>query len=201
MKIGIKDIARTGHTTRWQIVRTARDQTLAEHLYLVTVYSNYLADGIYKPVGGIGEHEKLIMHKWAMTHDLPEVFIGDIATPTKELIKKVTKDQSVVDKIEQMIDPDHNSLRRMVENTSIGYIVKIADYIEAISFLNEEGIGKHANEVKSRLVGKLASKIQEASITFPKLNWGYANHILLEITSGQSGMISFETAMDNRNHD
>ena len=38
-ELNIKDILRSGHVIRWQIVRTVRDQTLAEHLFTVTILS------------------------------------------------------------------------------------------------------------------------------------------------------------------
>jgi 5'-deoxynucleotidase len=41
-KLTLDNLARSGHINRWYCVRTSRDQTLAEHHYMVTMISNRL---------------------------------------------------------------------------------------------------------------------------------------------------------------
>ena len=43
-ELSIKDLLRAGHVKRWQIVRTVRDQTLAEHSFNVAMISIELAE-------------------------------------------------------------------------------------------------------------------------------------------------------------
>ena len=74
-KLTIADLARAGHVTRWHSVRTSRDQTLAEHHFLVMRISNQLAKGIIGP--DLSDSDLLKIMEYSSQHDMPELLIGD----------------------------------------------------------------------------------------------------------------------------
>lgn len=72
--------------TRWHSVRVGRPQTLAEHHYLVSIFTNKLAKDILPE---ITDTERLQMVEYAMWHDLPEIICGDLPSPLK-MLKRYT---------------------------------------------------------------------------------------------------------------
>ena len=77
----IDEKMRVAHVKRWQIVRTAREQTLAEHLYRVWLLVRELG-----PLVGLTPDEVRAAENFALLHDLPEIKTGDIATPVKSML-------------------------------------------------------------------------------------------------------------------
>jgi hypothetical protein len=73
----IQDKLRASSVKRWHIVDTARDQTLAEHQWNVTMISLELCDVLefksWRPLVTI----------LALEHDIEEVCLGDIPSPAK----------------------------------------------------------------------------------------------------------------------
>lgn len=156
--LSINEKLRTGHVKRWQIVRVAREQTIAEHMYLVAMITDHICRGMGLDVAHIN-----IAREWAMIHDIPEVITGDIATPTKEAMRRAVPDSDPVKRIELELDIHYKIVYNRVKNKYpiIKDIVKIADVIEAINFLNHEGIGKHANEVRDGLMATVSGMLTD----------------------------------------
>lgn len=166
-ELSIRDKARATHVKRWQIVRVARSQTLAEHSYLVTL----LSEEICKVLDvRLSIREKLSMYEWAMYHDLIEVITGDLNTVVKTRIKTKMGKKSI-DEIELGICDRYDMLK--VETAPmIKAIVKCADLVEAISFLEVEGMGKHANSVQEGIKVLLNNHVNECQEFYPKYQWG-----------------------------
>ena len=53
-------------------------------------------------------------------------------------------------------------------------IVKMADTIEAISFLEDDAIGDHARRVQQALYDRLDARIINAAVRFPRMMWAEA---------------------------
>jgi 5'-deoxynucleotidase len=151
----IDKIIRTSHVKRWQIVRTSRHQTLAEHGYLVTM----IAIEIAKQLQITDCADRLMM--WAMLHDIPEVVTGDLATPVKSKIK--FDDTGIFD--------DYDKIKESVTGTIICHIVKLADLIEAMAFLKIEGSTKHSIEVFDGIERKFVDLIEVCINEYPEFNW------------------------------
>lgn len=69
-----------GIVPRWSVIHTLNKEVVATHSYFVAVYSHLIADMI-EWEGNMGE---LLIQ--ALTHDLDEVFTGDIPGPVKDKI-------------------------------------------------------------------------------------------------------------------
>lgn len=75
-----QDLRTLSHVDRWGTVRRVTRQNVAEHSYFVAVYAAQIADRILWS----GNRADLLM--WALAHDTPECFSGDIQGPTKRAV-------------------------------------------------------------------------------------------------------------------
>lgn len=197
IRLKAKDIMRVGHVNRFQIVRTQRSQTLGEHMYIVTMLAEIIFERMIKSMDS--EHGMkmninslhLLLLKWGMRHDLPEVVIGDIATPVKRAIQRLM-DKDPILEFEYEIDPEYKKIHQMVIGTEIWYIVKIADIIEAIVFLKTEGIGSHAKLVGDKLEIRFNKLLHEAQQKFNKFDWIICNNLLNEVIGGGDAQMDLE---------
>lgn len=160
---------RAGHVNRWQIVQTARPQTLAEHLYLVSVLAMDLAAKC-KWSGLSDPKRRLTLLYWAMSHDIIEVRTGDICTPFKQVLKMAGGDE-IVHQAEALVDPNHVAFfKEFVEGTPIEAFVKIADLLEALHFLQDNGLGAHSKEVLENMRRNTLSLMHKYDSMFPDLD-------------------------------
>ncbi len=153
------EMMRTGHVTRWQIVRTARQQTVAEHLYRVWIITVQLCRLL-----SIDQGTAAAANIWALYHDVPEVLTGDIATPAKEAMRKALPDDDPIRNIELAMSDTYRqawmAAKQHAEGEISAYdIVKLADLIEAKCFLGCEMIGNHAKTVYDEMCMNVDNKL------------------------------------------
>lgn len=195
VKLRVKDITRAGHVNRWQIVRTQRQQTNGEHMYIVTMLAEVIFERMIKSNPSMKKLNLNILHllllKWGMRHDLPEVITGDMATPVKKAIRRLVG-KDIILELEYEIDPEYKAIHQEVDGTEIWYIVKIADIIEAIVFLKTEGIGSHAKSVCDKLQNKFIETMHEAQQKFNEFDWNVCANLLIEVTSGEDAQTELE---------
>jgi 5'-deoxynucleotidase YfbR-like HD superfamily hydrolase len=158
---------RACHVKRWHIVQTHRTQTLAEHSFAVAVIAGSLATACgYK--GLLHDRLRLLLLQTALTHDLIEVRTGDMPTPFKRELEKVGG-PGIVERAEDCVDSDFSGSMRQSAGTEIETIVKLADQIEAIFFLQDNGYGQHAVEVLDGLRCNLAKAVDAAEQQWPAM--------------------------------
>lgn len=158
---------RACHVKRWHIVQTSREQTLAEHSFAVAVIAGSLAASM-RYAGLLHSNLRLQLLQWALSHDIMEVRTGDMPTPFKRALEKVGG-KGIVEKAEAEVDNDTTGAWRMVKGTEIETIVKLADQIEAIFFLQDNGVGAHATQVLDGLRTILAEMVNEAEKAWPEM--------------------------------
>lgn len=165
------EMMRTGHVVRWQIVRTARQQTLAEHLYRVWVVTVQLCKLL-----DVDKDTAASANVWALYHDVPEVLTGDIATPAKEAMRRALPQDDPVRNIELAMSDTYRAAwedaKRHRDGVISAYeIVKLADLIEAKCFLGCEMVGNHAKAVFDEICGKVDSHVGTLAIRYPDMPW------------------------------
>ena len=147
-RLSIQDIIRCSHVNRWQIVRTLRQQNIAEHQYMVTMIALEIAEKVMGDKFLLST--RLDLMNWSLRHDLREVMFGDICTPVKQRIRSRCG-KNVFEEIERDICRVCNKAESEVAGTVVMEIVKLADLIDGIRFLTLEGHGKHAEAVLHKL--------------------------------------------------
>ena len=135
----ITDIIRTGHISRWGIVRVHRQQSIAEHMYKVAMISEIIAREVV-PQWGDDKRNHLIWN--ALIHDLPEILSGDIPTPAKKKINAGV--------IDDEFWGNRKGKPKRVDET-VEHIIKVADMAEACCFLQIEGVDSKSTKIKHNL--------------------------------------------------
>lgn len=133
----LHDILRAGTIKRWHIVNTARQQTNAEHQHNVAVLAQNLCHRLNIP-----DEITLRLMAAALVHDAGECKTGDIPTPFKKELRA-----SFGAAFEEMLakyDPVP-SLHRLPPEAAA--ILKCADYLDSLLFLEENKVGRHAEAV------------------------------------------------------
>lgn len=192
-KLTLADLARSGHVSRWHSVRTSRDQTLAEHHYMVTRISNRLAKDILG--SDLDDSGLLQIMEYASLHDTPELLMGDLPSPLKRHIEQISGENNPITAIENEIAPWLTEMKASIRRTNPEYllIVKLADIMDALVFITQEGIGAHAGKVVQILEKMLADKLDQAEKQFPQYSWNHARDILSELLqNSDAAKMAFE---------
>lgn len=162
-------LMRSGHVKRWQIVRVAREQTIAEHMYRVWLITEMLCKAVGTP-----EELGSRACAWALVHDLPEVVTGDIATPTKKAMRDHLKVDDPMRTIELSLSDSYARVWHEAKavpasgNWPSAYeLVKLADLIEAHCFLGCEAMGEHATTVRNGIMAGIAERVLALETRYP----------------------------------
>lgn len=135
--IHLEAIMRFTSVKRWHMLDTVRIQTLAEHSAVVALLAHYIAKSA--PRMFFGDADAITTP--ALLHDLPEVFTGDIPTPTKRHL-------GGLEELEDVVTP------KEFQPTDLSYkvitLIKICDLAESMRFIRLHGngtsISKHAED-------------------------------------------------------
>lgn len=169
-KMGLADIMRASYIMRWNIVNTHEQQNVAEHSFNVAVIADRLYHLLTK---GSNQRETPQIHylilKWALWHDIPEVMTGDIPTPIKRHLEG--KYPQCISSVESAVCPHYADIKNEIEGTAVQVIVKIADLLESISFLQQKQSDTLSAEVSARLRHRLEHVVSEAVAGWPQYNW------------------------------
>jgi len=144
--VRISDMMRAQYVKRFHIVHTIKHQSIAEHSFNVAMISRRIAIEM-----GYDEDDVKTIMLAGLVHDLDEVITGDIPTPTKMRAKA------------QGVDLNDNGIEIPYQCSGLEWvnrIVKISDYIEAMSFMEENAIGIHALTVEADIGEKMESYIE-----------------------------------------
>jgi 5'-deoxynucleotidase len=186
----IANVAHSANVTRWHSARCMRYPTIAEHIYLVTMYSRYLAKVI---APDMTPQEILSMNDLALVHDLPEVKTGDMATPVKRALEAMfEKGQSPLDKLEEKLCAPYRAMREETHGSYIAVIVKLADIMEAIHFIESEGKGKAARTIARERKNAFNDYVRLGLDGWPHLKWLEAQKVLDSLLNDEPETIDFE---------
>jgi 5'-deoxynucleotidase YfbR-like HD superfamily hydrolase len=191
-------IANVGHAanvTRWHSANCMRYPSIAEHSYLVAMYSRYLA-AVIAP--DMSTEDTLLMNDLCLAHDLPEVKTGDMATPLKRLLESMfPKGESPIDKIEEKICAPYADLRERTHGTYMAVIAKLADIMDAIKFIATEGKGSEAQRIQRERTLAFQDYVKLGLKGWPEYNWLEANKVLDELLNGEPEPIDFREIIES----
>lgn len=173
--IKIQDVMRAGHTKRWNIINTTRQQTLAEHLFNVTMITQTLCERC-----GMPDIFTIAALEWALMHDIPEVVAGDPPSPTKQRMRQMGFD---IEKMYDTIDPSYTKAKEAAKEIGADYIVKLADMLEGVKFLSENGVGKHSKKVLSEMSRKMYNHLGSMP---PYINYNDAFSVVQDVLDGDT---------------
>lgn len=142
------EFLRASHISRWGIVQTAVRQNIAEHMYRV-----WLLVRAWGPLVALTPDQQFLAEQLALMHDLPEIRTGDAPTPhkTPELKQHLAQ-------VEALIYPELRALEDQAE-AAVTALVKHCDTAESILFLEVNGLGTHAGQVKQLLRQQMLDRL------------------------------------------
>ncbi len=149
---------------RWNIVRTIRQQNVAEHSFYVALW----ADRVAILVGMTNITELYFLGRAALVHDMKEIYSGDTpATFKRRLRKDLGRDLHGLDDFGT--NAVSNAESKLI-GTEPNQIIKVADLIEAFVFCCEEQqLGNGAiSEVRNDVELQLRGAIQTLNEKAPK---------------------------------
>jgi len=171
-RLSIRDQLRMANVERWQIMKTDRQQNVAEHTCNVMLIAMDILDRWEQhpdlamdildrweqhpdlPLGRLGDlgniRSGVLMA--CLYHDLPEVVLGDLPSPLKDAMGPAASQE--LKNIEQSFEPSYPAAGIQAS------ILKAADLMDAIHFLRQQGQDEHAMNVKVHLGHKLEAVIQ-----------------------------------------
>ena len=184
MKLTLYDFLRIGHIKRWHNVNTTREQTVAEHSYMVML----IAIDLFQTMIGIDPENRDSTEKYAfhilvnaMFHDAPEVAAGDTPTPAKRLIREITGDPLIFDKLDAMLMPE-SVYSVKLGGKGIEPYIKMADAIDGYHFIHDNAAGTHAQIVLSGARRKMEDMAEKCHLQEPTAGWYEAvNRVLMAL--------------------
>jgi hypothetical protein len=157
----ILDILLASNIKRFSIVKTIHSQSVAEHSFNVCM--------IARAICQIVSVEDTLIIKYALDHDLDEVFTGDLPTPAKKRLN---------------ISSGYNGKSFDRLNNQERVIVKLADQIDGIHFLVDNQIGRHGSIVAEDLVARYEEFCDKWRRRFPYIIEA-AGDVVEQLTSGE----------------
>lgn len=158
----ILDILLASNIKRFAIVKTIHEQSVAEHSFNVCM----IARAICK-YAGIEDDSRVI--KYALDHDLDEVFTGDLPTPAKKRLRIVG---------------DYKGKSYVQLDNRERCIVKLADQIDGIHFIVDNQVGRHGAIVAEDLVARYEEFCENWRVTFPEVI-AAAGEVVDQLTAGE----------------
>ncbi len=162
--LSLRDIVRSGHVVRWNSVKHGRPQYLAEHHYMVTMIARALARRVLTADYYTPEKQVLLVD-YCLNHDLPELISGDLPSVSKRKLEAMLGDKSDVFKqFDYEIHPPLRKLDLKMHDTPLKEIAKLADWADAIVYIQQEGQGNYEVKITKQVVDALVASLPESLV-------------------------------------
>lgn len=152
---------------RWQIIRTRRSQSIAEHSYLVSIIATALLDIL--PDHILTDKLRLYVVQKALKHDAGEIYTGDIPSPIRAVVKSVLLETSKAGLqilppffVSEFLEPDDQiDAGGCLHNEPLGdIVVDMADLLEAWIFTIYECVDPNLEFILADLEKSLDERIE-----------------------------------------
>jgi len=139
----LTDLLALSHIPRWSIVPRLKEQSVSDHVFRVLV----IALEIY---ARLSLEMPAIVWLWVLTHDADESRTGDIPTPAKEFLNYPEIGTFCTWLAPLRLDPEDRML------------TKLADLVEAYTWIAINGTGHHADFVSDRMREEIDDTMADA---------------------------------------
>lgn len=161
-KIKFHEFMRAGHIQRWHVVNTVRQQSVAEHAYIVTV----IAMELYAQIVGFDDPAEVNqLMAGALFHDAPEIRYGDIPTPGKRFIREFAGEHLFSD-MDKALMPEVPYVGGKLPDRLVPFI-RLADAIEAVNWIAANKAGPQAEIVARTCNSHLQALVAKYSDEVP----------------------------------
>lgn len=159
---------------RWGIVATTREQSIAEHSFMVAILSGEFYAYLLNDEHELDHNVVRELYELAIWHDMPEIVTGDINSVFKEAMGWSTdKDFAICPPLEYATEAQTHYWQE--------WIVKICDVVEALRFIRLHGVScADTRRVRKYLRAKLNNLLLAAESVHPQFEWSIATARLME---------------------
>lgn len=173
MSSRLNDLLALSNVPRWSINSVLRHQNVSDHVFRVLVIATELAERL-----GVRLYADFFF--CALHHDAHESWTADLPSPIKSEIERAGFDfNKVVPWAEAYKAP-------LNPNTQM--ILKIADKIEAYTFISKFGVGEQAFRISTGCKERVFEIAREAAATLtPTLDWVSVVEVLIEDIRNETG--------------
>lgn len=148
--LSLPDLLRAGQVKRWHVLPIP-PQTVAEHSYNVAIIARYIVHEVYPEKDASGKRLAKKCVEYALLHDAAEIITSDIPSPIGHLIG---------DAIRQVKERIRIGLGLFKEDAEVKFIVKIADIVDAMIYLQRYVIDrKECSDVCGRTFQQLRDRL------------------------------------------
>lgn len=172
--MNLGELMRIGDVKRWHTVRTALDQTLADHSARVALIALRL---YWYHTGRTDNADIAALLTTALLHDAAEVHLGD-PPPAGKTTAYVAAEVVLLSDLPPLF-------KGGVQNYELKSIVKVADRIEAWLWIRENAVGNHSLGVVDRCYKEMERMAADCKMT------GAAMEIIEEIAGGRYVLCPF----------
>lgn len=151
----LNDLLDLSHVPRWTTHPVTRPQSVAEHSFRVTVIAREITILMSRP------ELMLEVAEWALDHDGPEAKLGDMPAPVHDMIKFQFGADAVND-LEDTACPWYTRPK----STLVRQIVRVADVIEALSWVTIYGNALNDKFDGQNIGAKLSSRLDKMLDTY-----------------------------------
>lgn len=131
---------------RWAVIPTIRQQSVAEHCYYVTLYTDKICLML-----GADEHFRAQAMAYALRHDYEEAFTGDIPSPANKHMDA----KGYMESLDPPPTEDDYASVQPGNLEQVKAVVKLADIFDAYMFLRDEfQMGNKRIERLERAMGR-----------------------------------------------
>ena len=143
--MNLGELMRIGDVKRWHTVRTALDQTLADHSARVALIALRL---YWYHTGRTDNADIAALLTTALLHDAAEVHLGD-PPPAGKTVMYVSDEIALLN----TLPPPFKGL--WARSTEARNTIKVADRIEAWLWIRENAVGHHSQGVAARCFAEM----------------------------------------------
>ena len=144
---------RLSHISRWAIVQTATNQTVADHTWRV-----WLLGHSWWQHAGLEPDEWHATEQYLLLHDIHEVRTGDMPTPHKTPELKI-----LLDDYEEALAPGVAAMYKALTPRARQF-AKYCDTAESVLYLKVCGLGAHAADVTRLLEHQMLDRLQASDL-------------------------------------
>jgi 5'-deoxynucleotidase YfbR-like HD superfamily hydrolase len=182
----MRDLLALAYISRWNVVPLTKGQSVAEHCYRVAVIALELCERLQLDNRAAAAWDIGRVLRWSLVHDGPECLTGDLPSQFKRIMERIGKLD--LDGLWEELCPWYPA-EQGITTVPEELIVKVADTLEAISWLHAHGTPASLRILHS-LEDRVRDMAQEGCVlqgmgTLPEI----VRDLIKELKSGDLPMV------------
>ena len=178
--LSLGELLKSAYVKRWNPFRTSRQQSLAEHQYVLTMIARNIAGRVMR--GALTANDELALIDFTLRHDTPVLVLGDRPSYVKTLLSEICVNQrNPLEVLEERVCSHFSVAKARIVDTPLFLITKLADAAEQICFIRDEGMSRTGQALEESVMREFTGCLAAAQEHFPTLAWVEAQHVLDEL--------------------